>query len=157
MPLRSSIVDNLAGDLEYHPRRGVLYLVFSVAAFCYFYFIVSEAKFHTVRLVFLFGAIALLVKGIFLCRRSSEGLGLSETELNELSSNKRLQSLPNIAAQLLQDFGAGPLLFSPFLRIGQDNNALNFATEIQLFAAGVFLFAAGWGIRRATNNPDNRR
>src|SRR5882672_6599877 len=118
MSFRDSLLDNFAGDLEYHPRRGPLYLVFAVAAFCRFYLTPANTKFTATSLVFAFGAISLLIKGLFLCRKSSEGLGLTETDLNKLSSRRDLPSTPNLAAQIVQDFGAGPLLLWPFLRFG---------------------------------------
>jgi len=33
--LREIFVENFAGDLEYHPRRAVVYLILAVAAFCF--------------------------------------------------------------------------------------------------------------------------
>ena len=59
------------------------------------------------------GSLTLLVKGVFLLRKSSEGLGLSEQELVKLSDpavRKALPPLPTQAAQVVQDFGTGALL-----------------------------------------------
>jgi len=154
MSFRDSLLDNFAGDLEYHPRRGALYLVLAAAAFCRFYLTPADARFTATSLVFAFGAITLLIKGLFLCRKSSEGLGLTETDLNKLSSRKDLSSIPNLVAQIVQDFGAGPLLFWPFLRIGKDIDASwSTATEFQVLITGVILFSLGWVVRHATKTP----
>ncbi|HEX4643223.1 MAG TPA: hypothetical protein VH161_07135 [Candidatus Acidoferrales bacterium] len=154
MPLRSSILDNLAGDLEYHPRRGALYLALAVVAFCCVYFAPADAKFTATPLVFAFGGFTLLVKGVFLCRKSSEGIGLTESDLSRVSSGKALPSMPNLVAQLVQDFGAGPLLLWPFLRVGRDTHApWTTANEFQILIIGIFLFGLGWVVRRATKAP----
>jgi hypothetical protein len=154
MSLRDSLLDNFAGDLEYHPRRGALYLVLATASFGCFYFAPGDAKFTALPLVFAFGATTLLVKGVFLCRKSSEGLGLTETELNKLSSRKDLPSIPNLTAQIVQDFGAGPLFLWPFLRVVRDpDSSWSSTTEFQLLITGLILFAMGWVVRRATKAP----
>jgi hypothetical protein len=114
--LRDFFLENFAGDLEYHPRRAALYLSLAVAALCYWIFSPPEAKFSTVPLVFALGSLMLLLKGVFLFRKSSEGLGLTRSELDDLSrpsNRKRLPSIPNQAAQIVQDFGAGSLLLWP--------------------------------------------
>src|SRR5579859_8148962 len=110
MSLRESLVENFAGDLEYHPRRAVMYLALAIAAGAFWFHCPGDTKFATVPLVFVFGALSLITKGIFLLRRSSEGLGLSQHDFAALSENqKHLPSVPAQAAQVLQDFGAGPL------------------------------------------------
>jgi hypothetical protein len=154
MSFRDSLLDNFAGDLEYHPRRGALYLVLAVAAFCRFYLAPADTRFTATSLVFMFGAITLLIKGLFLCRKSSEGLGLTETDLNKLSIRKDLPSIPNLGAQIVQDFGAGPLLLWPFLRIGKDIDASwSTATEFQVLITGAILFGLGWVVRHTTKAP----
>jgi len=50
--LREFFLENFAGDLEYHPRRGVLYLGLAVAALCFWILSAPEAKFSTIPLVF---------------------------------------------------------------------------------------------------------
>jgi hypothetical protein len=151
MSFRDSLLDNFADDLEYHPRRGALYLVLAVAAFCRFYLTPANARFTITSLVFAFGATTLLIKGLFLCRKSSEGLGLTETDLNRLSTRKDLPSIPNLAVQIVQDFGPGPLLLWPFLRIGKDIDASwSAATEFQVLITGVILFGLSWVVRHAT-------
>jgi hypothetical protein len=121
--LREFFFENFAGDLEYHPRRAVLYLGLAVAALCFWIFSPREAKFSALPLVFVLGSVTLLVKGIFLLRKSSEGLGLTPSELADLSdpsNRKTLPAVPNQAAQIVQDFGAGSLLLWPLLNVGQD-------------------------------------
>jgi hypothetical protein len=113
--IRELFMENLAGDLEYHPRRAMIYLGLGVAAMCFWIFSTPESKFSTVPLVFALGSLTLLLKRVFLLRKSSEGLGLSQQELDQLSdssSRKLLPSLPNQAAQIVQDFGAGSLLLA---------------------------------------------
>ncbi len=128
MTLREFFLENFAGDLEYHPRRAVIYVMLTVAALCFWIFSAPEIKFTTIPLVFGLGSLSLLLKGIFLLRKSSEGLGLTSSELAALSdaSNRRnLPSLPNQAAQIVQ----------------------------AVFLTGVVLFSLGWLIRRLTSAP----
>jgi hypothetical protein len=116
---RQSIIENFAGDFEYHPRRGAIYLVSALVSFGFWYFSGTNLKITVMPLVFLLGSLTLVVKGIFLLRKSSEGLGMSEQDLAELSDPAHRKSLPPIpaqAAQLLQDFGAGSLLLWPLLK-----------------------------------------
>jgi len=115
--LRESFLENFAGDLEYHPRRAVLYLGLAVAALGFWIFCPPETKFTALPLVFLLGSLTLVLKGVFLLRKSSQGLGLTSSELAGLSDpskRKSLPSVPNQAAQIVQDFGAGSLLLWPF-------------------------------------------
>ena len=117
MTLRESFLENFAGDLEYHPRRAVLYLGLAVAALGFWIFCPPETKFTALPLVFLLGSLTLVLKGVFLLRKSSQGLGLTSSELAGLSDpskRKSLPSVPNQAAQIVQDFGAGSLLLWPF-------------------------------------------
>ena len=92
-------------------------------ALCYWVFSPSETRFTVIPLVFALGRLTLLDKGVFLLRNSSEGLGLSEQELAKLSDpavRKTLPPLPTQAAQVVQDFGTGALLFWPLLMLGKD-------------------------------------
>ena len=105
MNLREFFFENFAGDLEYHPRRAALYLVLAIAAAAAWFFSPAETKFTTTPLVFALGGLTLLAKGLFLLRRSSEGPGLSQSDLAALStpaSRKQLPSIPTQAAQILQ-------------------------------------------------------
>jgi hypothetical protein len=121
--LREFFLGNFAGDLEYHPRRAMLYLGLGIACLCFFVSFPPETKFTATPLVFALGGLTLLLKGIFLLRKSSEGLGLTPPELDRLSDSsnaKSLHSIPNQVAQMVQDFGVGPLLLWPLLNVGKD-------------------------------------
>jgi hypothetical protein len=157
MSLGDSLLENFAGDLEYHPRRAALYLGLGMAAACFWILASPETKFAPTPLVFALGSLTLLLKGVFLLRKSSEGIGLSEQEVAELSkpsNRKDLPSLPNQAAQLVQDFGAGALLLWPLLRYGKGiDESWDNAPTFRVFVMGAFLFGLGWLIRRLTAPP----
>ena len=154
MSLREFFFENFAADLEYHPRRAALYLVLAVAAAAAWFFSPAETRFTTTPLVFALGALTLLTKGIFLLRRSSEGLGLNQSDLAAMSdpaNRKQLPSIPTQAAQILQDFGAGSLLLWPLLNAGKDvDQSWSDPPRLQVFATGAALFLVGWTIRRLT-------
>jgi hypothetical protein len=154
--LREIFVENFAGDLEYHPRRAAVYLILAVAAFCFWFLSPSEVHFTTVPLVFVLGSIALLIKGIFLLRKSSEGLGLSDQELAKLSDPSNRKSLPSIvgqASQVVQDFGTGSLLLWPLLNIGKDiDKSWSDPPLFRVFFAGAILFMVSWALRRVTSS-----
>lgn len=156
MNLREIFVENFAGDLEYHPRRAVVYLILAVAAFCFWFLSTSEAQFTTVPLVFTLGSLALLIKGIFLLRKSSEGLGLSDRELAKLSDPSNRKSLPSIvrqASQVVQDFGTGSFLLWPLLNIGKDiDKSWSDPPLFRVFLTGAILFMVGWALRRVTSS-----
>ena len=152
MTIREFLLENFAGELEYHPRRGVLYLSLAVAAFCFWVFTPPDTKFSTVPLVFVQGSLTLLGKGIFLLRKSSEGLGRTFSELSDAANRKTLPSLPNLAAQIVQDFGVGPLLLWPILNVGKDfDHSWNNPPRVPIFLTGAILFSLGWLIRRLTS------
>jgi hypothetical protein len=115
-------------------------------------FFPSEAKFTVVPVVFALGSFALIVKGVFLLRKSSEGLGMSEQELAALSDPKNrkfLPSIPSQAAQILQDFGAGSLLLWSLLNIGQDvDTSWTNPPRFRVFLVGVAVFVFGWVARK---------
>jgi len=154
--LREFFLENFAGDLEYHPRRAILYLVLAVAAAAYWTLSPAEAKFTTAPLVFALGALALMTKGIFLLRHSSEGLGLNQNDvaaLKDPANRKQFPSIPAQAAQILQDFGAGPLLLWPLLNVAKDiDQSWSDPPRVPVFIAGAVLFGLGWTIRRLTTN-----
>ncbi len=157
MNLREIFVENFVGDLEYHPRRAVVYLILAVASFCFWVFSPSVVRFTTVPLVFAFGSLALLIKGILLMRKSSEGLGLSDQELARLSNRSNRKSLPSIvgqASQVVQDFGTGSFLLWPLLNIGKDiDKSWSDPPLFRVFLTGAILFLLGWALRRvATSN-----
>ena len=151
MSIRDSLLDNFAGDLEYHPCRGAIYLFLAAAALGYFYFSPAGYSISLSRLPFALGGLTLLIKGVFLFRKSSEGIGLTEGERKSVPSSKNLPPLPNVIAQIVQDFGAGSLLLWPLLRVFADpDDPRTKATEFQVFLAGAILFGLGWLVRRAT-------
>src|SRR6266403_974787 len=154
MTLREFLLENFAGDLEYHPRRALLYLGLAAAALCCWIFAPPEAKFTTIPLVFLLGSLTLILKAIFLLRESFEGIGLTSSDFDELSNpanRKKLPSIPNQAAQIVQDFGTGPLLLWAILNIGKDiDRSWNDPPRLAVFLAGAVLFSLGWLIRRLT-------
>jgi hypothetical protein len=153
---REFFLENFAGDLEYHPRRAVLYLSLASAALCFWVFSPSEKKFTAIPLVFALGSLTLLLKGILLLRKSSEGLGLSEQELANLSgptNRKRLPSIATQAAQIVQDFGTGAFLLWPLLDVGKDvDNSWTNPPRFPIFLSGAILFFLGWLIRRRTSS-----
>jgi hypothetical protein len=155
--LRDFLLENIAGDLEYHPRRAVLYLSLATAAVCFWVFSPSATRFTAIPLVFALGSLTLLLKGIFLLRKSSEGLGLSEQELASLSDPVNRKSLPSIAtqaAQIVQDFGTGAFLLWPLLNVGKNiDNSWNNPPRFPVFLTGAVLFLLGWLIRRLTSFP----
>jgi hypothetical protein len=150
--IREFFLENFAGDLEYHPRRAVLYLALGTIALCSWIFSASETKFTVIPLVFLLGGLTLLLKGIFLLRKSSEGLGLSHQEISNLSDPSKRKSLPSIpaqAAQIAQDFGTGSFLLWPLLNLGKDfDQSWTNPPLFRVFLSGAVLFFLGWTIRR---------
>ena len=158
MDNREYLMDNIAGDLEYHPRRAITYLVLAIAAACFWYFSPSETSLTTTPVVMGLGSLTLAAKGIFLLRKSSEGLGLTEAELAGLSEAVRRKvapPLPSQAAQILQDFGTGPMLLWPFIDTfrGTARGSFDNVPVLPVFYIGAILFAAGWGIRWLTRPP----
>ena len=76
MTLREFFFENFAGDLEYHPRRAVLYLGLAVAALCFWIFSPQEAKFSALPLVFVLGSVTLLLKAFSFSGNHRKDLGL---------------------------------------------------------------------------------
>lgn len=157
MDYREYLMDSIAGDLEYHPRRAITYLVFAIAATGFWFLSAPETRFTTTPLVMGLGSLTLAAKGIFLLRKSSEGLGLTETELAALAESIRRKvapSLPSQAAQILQDFGTGPLLLWPFINVFWDTAWEPSKPHVlPVFFIGAILFGAGWAMRRLTVDP----
>lgn len=156
MSIREFFFENFAGDLEFHPRRAALYSILGVASLCFWIFSPPETKFTATPLVFALGSLTLFLKGVFLLRKSSEGLGLSQAGLTarvETNRRKSLPSLPSQAAQIVQDFGTGSLLLWPILRIAKDIDATwTNPPLISVFLTGAILFGLGWLIRRLTTH-----
>jgi len=71
MSLGEFLLENFAGDLEYHPRRAALYLGLGMTATCFWVFSSLEKRFTPIPLVFALGSLTLVVKGVFLLRKSS--------------------------------------------------------------------------------------
>jgi hypothetical protein len=155
--IREFLMENFAGDLEYHPRRAMLYLSLGIAAACFWKFSPHEARFTAIPLIFVLGSLTLFVKGIFLFRRSSEGLGLSHQELTDLSSPSRRKNLPSITAQaakVVQDFGTGAFFALAFAQRRQRYRPfLGNPPRFSVFLSGAALFFLGWLIRRFTSPP----
>lgn len=159
MDFRAKVFDNLVGDLEYHPRRAALYLAFGAAALCAWIFPQPRTRLEAIPLVFGAGGLVFLLKGVFLLRRSSDGLmkstqGLNLSEQKQIpssvpSSSTKFSSVPATVAQLVQDFGAGALLLGPVLHFANDttNHSKNFPSLVVL-CTGAGIFSAGWLIRR---------
>src|ERR1700722_3112969 len=147
MSISEFLLENFAGDLEYHPRRAALYWGLGVAAACFWYFSPLESKFTAIPLIFGLGSLTLLVKGVFLLRKSSEAIGLSEHEVSQLaarSKRKNLPPLPTQVAQIVQDFGAGGMLLWPLLHYGKGvDNSWDNAPIFRVFVSGAFLFGLG--------------
>jgi hypothetical protein len=155
LSFRGSILEEFAGDLEYHPRRGALYLILAGAAFSFWYFTPPERKFTATPIVFALGAITLLLKGVFLLRKSSEGVGMPQSDFDALQSAKKtLPSIPEQTAQVLQDFGAGSMLLWPLLNSAKDIDASwTDPPLLRVFLSGAILFATGWLTRCLTRQP----
>jgi hypothetical protein len=151
-------LENFAGDLEYHPRRALLYLGLGIGAGCFWLFSSYEKRFTAVPLIFALGSLTLFVKGIFLLRKSSEGLGLSHQDLTELRDHSRRKDFPSIAtqaAQVVQDFGTGSFLLCPLLNVGKDiDPSWNNPPRLVVFVSGAVLFFVGWAIRRFTRSAE---
>ena len=163
MALREAVFDNLIGDLEYHPKRGILYLALGVAALCFWTFAPSDNKLSLIPLVFGAGSITLFLKGVFLLRKTSDGLGLSQEGLSisqheiaqfpSPSPQKTFQPIPTLVAQLIQDFGAGAFLLGPVPHIGNNINVFwNNLPSFSVFLTGAALFLVGWVIRRLSSS-----
>jgi hypothetical protein len=152
--IRDFFLENFAGDLEYHPRRALVYLTLGIASASFWIFSSHDDKFAAVPLVFALGSLTLAAKGVFLLRKSSEGLGLSYQDLSNLSGSKPMPSITSQAAQVVQDFGTGALLLWPLLHIGRDlDPAWNNPPRLLILVSAAVLFSLGWVVRRLTSPP----
>ena len=155
MTLHERLWENLAGDLEYHPKRGLLYLALGAAALCSWIFTPSDNKLTATPLVFGTGSITLLLKVVLLLRKSSEGLALTQRELAQLSdpsTRKALPPIPALAAQIVQDFGAGALLLGPVLHSLKNINESWEPPSLRVFLTGAILFFIGWLVSWLTSS-----
>ena len=159
MTIREFLLENFAGDLEYHPRRGFLYVGLATVAECIWSFSPYEGRFTAVPLIFALGGVALLVKSIFLFRKSSEGLGLSQqnvTQRLDSPQRKSLPSMPASAAQVVQDFGTGSFLLWPLLNLGKDiDPSWDNPPRLAVCVPGAMLFFVGWAMRRFTGSAES--
>ena len=149
MDWRESLLANFAGDLEYHPRRGYLYLGLAIMSVMSWFLMPSESA--TLAMVFVLGGVGLFGKAIYLFRKSSEGIGLTlqdEVALEKTSKNKRLPSFASEVAQIVQDFGTSVLLLSPFLGVslGMDQVRGN-SPKFAVVVIGAGVLALGWFVR----------
>ena len=157
MGLREYVSEQLVGDLEYHPRLGLVYLGLATGALCCWIFGPFDDIFATIPLVCAGGGLTLLLKGIFLLRRSSEGLALSATELEQLSdpsNRKALPPIPVVAGLIVQDFGAGVLLLGVVvLRLIQNvDKSRDIGPTWPVALSGALLFGIGWAIRSLSSS-----
>jgi hypothetical protein len=145
MTLREFVRDDLDSHLEYHPKRASLYLALAAAALAVWFYSPSDKRLMTVPLVFAFGGTALLLKGVFLLRKSSEGLALTQQELDELSApsnRKMLPPFPILIARIIQDFGTGALLLGPITDALGSNESRNLP-GLRVFLSGLTLATFG--------------
>ena len=159
MSIRDFFLENFAGDLEYHPRRALVYLGLGIGAGCFGVFSPYEKRFTVVPLIFALGSLTLFVKGIFLLRKSSEGLGLSQenvTQRPDSPPRKSLPSMPASAVQVIQDFGSGSFLLWPLLNLGKDiDPSWDNPPRLAVFVSGAVLFFVGWAIRRFAGSAES--
>jgi hypothetical protein len=152
--IREFFLENFAGDLEYHPRRALIYLGLAVASACYWIFSDHDAKFAATPLIFVLGSLTLATKGIFLFRKSSEDLGLSQQQITHSPAKlavKTFDTLPAQASQMLQDFGTGSFLLWPLLNMSKDvDPSWADPPRFTVFVSGAVLFFLGWIVRRFT-------
>jgi hypothetical protein len=99
---RERVFEDFAGDVEYHPKRGATYLSLGVVALLVWIYPPAGGRVAVVPLVFGLGSIPLLVKGIFFFRRSSEGLGLTQQELDQLTAPSNRKDLPPTSTLIAQ-------------------------------------------------------
>ena len=168
MSIREWLLEEVAGDLEYNPRRAAIYVSIGVLATAAWAFARASDKYGVTPLVFGLGGLALIVKGVFMFRKESAGLGVSERRLVEPSqpSNARVytelgpeapqRQFPEHAAQFVKDFAAGPLLFWPLMRFGASLEGPNPRMgEFPVFLSGVVLYTLGWLLRRLTERDSS--
>jgi len=153
---REELVEYFASDLEYNPRKALVYVLLGLGSICYWILISGEGKFTNVHAIFALGSITLLIKGIFLLRKSSEGIGLTEPDLQELAKRSRLKHLPStgtLAGQILRDFGIGATLLWPIVYLYASDVETKRPT-LSIFFIGIALAALGWFLERQTKKSE---
>jgi hypothetical protein len=68
------------------------------------------------------------------------------------STKKKLPELPAKAAQIVQDFGTGPMLLWPLLAEASQTELRQRALPV--FLGGAVLFGLGWMIRQPTSHKN---
>lgn len=158
MTIRETLFENFAADLEYHPKRAALYLCLGLAAGCFWFFTPFPLKLDAVAAVFGFGSLTLLCKGVFLLRKSSEGLGMTFQEVEKLSRTASGRKLPTIAVQagqIMQDFGLGPFLLWPLMTVPHNvDHSISRPPMLMVASFGACLILVGWFIRWLTQRQD---
>ena len=100
----------------------------------------------------LLGGFSLFVKAIFLFRKSSDGFDLSNQRITSTSDNQSRPvdpapieqvDLGASLAQILQDFGAGPLLLWPFLHVGAEVRPASTKQMWLIVICGAVLYGLG--------------
>lgn len=165
MGLRQWLLENVAGDLEYNPRRAAVYPVLGVLALASCVFARGRAEYSFVPSVPALGGLALVAKAVFMFRKQSAGLGTTEESLLgssgppvpttpvPLATDSARMSLPERAAQLMQDFAIGPLLLSPLISVGANTDGTGLRPRVlPVFMGGALLYAAGWLLCRLTRH-----
>jgi len=158
MTAREFVFDNLTGDLEFHPKRAVIYLALGAAGLCTWFFTPWTNHYSTAPLTCAFGSAVFLLKAIFLLRKSSDGLapnqallGLSPTEVERPIAVKTLPSPGALIAQMIQDFGTGDLLGAFALHAFNSVDETRTIPTARIVAIGAILFAVGWLIRHLSS------
>ena len=139
------LLDNLTGDLDYNPKRGALYFVVGVLTVATWAVLPAESRFTTVPLIVACGGVPLLFKAVFFLRKSSEGYSVDE---GTSATDTALPPLSTVGAQLLQDFGAGPLVLGQVMHLANGLNQNWMLPGFSVSLAGAVLFLIGWLIRR---------
>ncbi len=158
MEVHEVVFEKLIGDLNYDPKRGGLYLCLGLMALGLWFFASPDARFSPVPLIVGAGGVILLLKGLYLFRKTSSGLdvsqsglSLSRTQSETLTKNPSLSKTGGPAplfAQIVQDFGAGALLLWPVLHIAQTVNPGWKLPTVPVGLGGIGIFLFGWGIGR---------
>jgi len=154
---KEEILEEFAGDLEFHPRRGVIYALFGGLCLVLWYRLQVPVRFAFIPPTIGYGGLALILKSIFLFRKSSDSFGATRVDLVE--KPKARPSGPveflgeglNAASvgQFIQDFGAGSIILWPFLALGAESTEPLSNLKVGVFAAGAATFALGWALRKA--------
>jgi hypothetical protein len=153
MNLRERFLDEVIGDVEHHPKRGLVYLALGTGALSFWAFGPADDRLAVVPLVFASGGAILVLKGMFLFRKSSEGLAPLPSRIDVVAvaappTPKTLPPIPALSAQAVQDFGAGGVLIAPILHFLNESNQTGEFPALALFLTGAALFLAGWCFRR---------